>query len=107
MLEGHRLERGRPDPAREILRRRRRGEAYAVRSTTHGTQLLETCPSLRGLSALRMIPNKIRRGQERAKFDFSLRFLHSGPSLTYALEPPIGRATRRREVSTPWPKAWA
>jgi hypothetical protein len=47
-----------------------------------------------------MIPNKIRRGQERAKFDFSLRLLHSWPRSTRALEPPLGRATRRREVST-------
>jgi hypothetical protein len=47
-----------------------------------------------------MIPNKIRRGQERAKFDFSRRFLHSWPRPTRALEPPLGRAIRRREVST-------
>ena len=44
MLEGHRLDRGRPDPAREIRGRRRRGEAYALRPTTHGIPLLETCP---------------------------------------------------------------
>jgi hypothetical protein len=47
-----------------------------------------------------MIPNKIRRGQERAKFDFSRRLLHSWPRPTRALAPPLGRATRRREVST-------
>jgi len=47
-----------------------------------------------------MIPNKFRGGQERAKFDFSLRLLHSWPRPTRALAPPLGRATRRREVST-------
>jgi hypothetical protein len=42
-----------------------------------------------------MIPNKIRRGQERAKFDFSLRLLHSWPR--FALR---SRAADRTRNST-------
>src|SRR4029453_6396186 len=45
ILEGHRLDRGGPDPAREIHSRPRRSDAYALRPSTHGIPLLETCPA--------------------------------------------------------------
>jgi len=47
-----------------------------------------------------MIPNKIRRGQERVGFDFSRRLLHSWPNRRVFASRGSPRATRRREVST-------